>query len=70
LGADSRSRIRPVSRGCAIQAGFGSGTTGEDQFDALAGLLGMLDVLLSEGNALEPSEYSLRHIEGWIFGLK
>jgi hypothetical protein len=54
----------------AIQDGFGSGATGEDQFDALVGLLGMLAVLLGQGAAGEPEEDHIRHIEGWILGLQ
>jgi hypothetical protein len=54
----------------AIRGGFGSGASGEDQFDALVGLLGMLDVLLGQGEAGEPAEEQIRHIEGWILGLR
>jgi hypothetical protein len=49
--------------------GFGPAASGEDRFDALAGLLGMLDLLLSIRLDFEPQGARLRDIEGWIFGM-
>jgi hypothetical protein len=48
--------------------GFGSKTSGEDRFDAMVGLLGMLNVVLGNRAAGEPSDRQTRSIEGWIFG--
>jgi hypothetical protein len=51
-----------------IKAGFGTGTDGEDRFDAMVGLLGILKVVRGLNNFQEPEEAWLRKIEGWIFG--
>ena len=48
--------------------GFGSGADGEDPFDAVIGLCGMMDVVLgnrSSGNELLSMDSDR---EGWIFG--
>jgi hypothetical protein len=51
-----------------IEDGFGTGNDGEDRFDAMVGLLGMLKVVRGLDNFQEPEEAWLRVIEGWIFG--
>ena len=51
-----------------IRCGFGPGPAGEDPFDALVGLMGMLDVVegrLSPGNPVDPV---IGRWEGWILG--
>jgi hypothetical protein len=50
-----------------IQAGFGERADGEDRFDAVAGVLGLLDVLRT--GAPEPADPRVRRIEGWNLGL-
>jgi len=52
----------------AIQNGFGSSASGEDQFDATIGLFGMLNLLLGHRAIYEPESDEIRNIEGWIFG--
>lgn len=52
----------------AIQSGFGSAPSGEDLFDAMVGLFGMLNLLLGLRGLDEPTGRSLRQIEGWILG--
>ena len=52
----------------AIQDGFGSDRTGEDRFDAVVGLLGMLNVVLGHRPSGEPDDPVVRRIEGWILG--
>jgi hypothetical protein len=52
----------------AISDGFGSDASGEDQFDAVVGLLGMVNLLLGNRPVSEPSDPAIRQIEGWIFG--
>ncbi|MDX2119655.1 MAG: hypothetical protein SF070_01190 [Gemmatimonadota bacterium] len=47
-----------------ILAGFAS----EDDFDAFAGLLGMLVVVLGLRPAGEPADRAVREVEGWILG--
>lgn len=46
--------------------GFGEGVADEDRFDAVAGVLGMLDAWLN--GVSEPTDPELRKVEGWIFG--
>lgn len=50
--------------------GFGPSGTGEDQFDAFIGLIGMLNVLSGNQSLDEPPAGMQREIEGWIFGQK
>ena len=52
-----------------IERGFGNGADGEDRFDALVGLLGMLLVLEGEVAEGYPAEWQIRQIEGWLLGL-
>jgi hypothetical protein len=51
-----------------ILEGFGNSLIGEDQFDALVGLYGMISIVLGSPDAWEPQLPELRKIEGWIFG--
>lgn len=53
--------------GC-LAAGFGEGPEGEDQFNAVAGLLMMVDVVLNYRGEGTPADDAMRRIEGWIFG--
>jgi hypothetical protein len=50
----------------AILDGFGVSTTGEDQFDAVTGLFGILNTLYNGID--EPEEVENRTVEGWILG--
>ena len=47
--------------------GFGESPDGEDPFDAVVGLLGMLDVVLGNSPSGEPGDATTQ-IEGWILG--
>jgi hypothetical protein len=51
-----------------IRDGFSSSQAGEDQFDAVVGLFGMLNLVLGLRPLYDPQESNLRQIEGWIFG--
>ena len=51
-----------------IEDGFGSDLCGEDRFDAVVGLFGMLGVVLGRRLSGEPDEPLVRQIEGWILG--
>lgn len=51
-----------------LDGGFGQDKTGEDQFDALVGLLGMLDVVLGNRPEGAPQDEGVATVEGWIFG--
>jgi len=53
----------------AVADGFGPRPSGEDPFDALVGLLGLLRPILSDEPINVPPETAVRQIEGWIFGL-
>lgn len=52
----------------SIRAGFGPTPNGEDPFDAMVGLCGMLNVLLGHRPSGEPNDEPTRRIEGWILG--
>jgi len=51
-----------------IQDGFGSSGGGEDHFDAVVGLWGMLNVVLQRRSPGDPDDDRTRKIEGWILG--
>ncbi len=51
-----------------LEDGFGPRAAGEDPFDALVGLAGMIAAVLSYDQRFEPVSEMTRNIEGWIFG--
>ena len=51
-----------------IRTGFGPAAAGEDPFDAVVGLVGMLNVIFGHRPAGEPFDITTRRIEGWILG--
>lgn len=53
-----------------IEDGFGDRKSAEDPFDALLGLLSMVDVSLGMREEGMPHDYDLRVVEGWILGQK
>jgi hypothetical protein len=48
-----------------IESGFNDG---DDAFDAVIGLIGMIDALQNYNHTLEPKSPTIRNIEGWILG--
>jgi len=52
-----------------IQDGFGPSSDGEDRFDVVVGLIGMLNLLLGSQPRAEQPQGFIRRIEGWILGL-
>lgn len=52
----------------SISDGFGSDKAGEDRFDAVIGLLGMLDVVDGRRGEGIPAIDAVRNWEGWILG--
>ncbi len=52
----------------SIQDGFGTDPSGEDRFDALVGLYGMINVILGQHTCWEPDLPYISKIEGWIYG--
>jgi hypothetical protein len=53
----------------AITEGFGTRPDGEDPFDAVVGLFGMLNVVLGFEPSGIPDDEQVRRVEGWILGL-
>jgi hypothetical protein len=53
-----------------IEDGFGDDPRGDDRFDAVVGLAGMLNVVLGRRPAGDPDDDVVRRIEGWILGQK
>jgi hypothetical protein len=51
-----------------IRDGFGASPNGEDRFDAVVGLFGMINVVLGRRPAGELENEAIRKIEGWILG--
>ena len=51
-----------------VANGFSDGPDGEDQFDALVGLFGMLDVVDGRRAAGSPLDSAILKWEGWIMG--
>lgn len=52
-----------------IESGFGDHGTAEDMFDAVVGLLGLLEVVKGLVPAAIPLDSGIRDIEGWILGM-
>ena len=63
---ENRVRMSP-SLQHAIDDGFGEERSGEDRFDAMVGLFGMLDVVLGNRPPGAPRDERTR-VEGWILG--
>ena len=53
----------------AVQDGFGPLPAGEDRFDSLVGLIGMLMVLRGLLPSNPPNDPMINQIEGWILGM-
>lgn len=51
-----------------IRDGFGEAAAGEDPFDAVVGLWGMLNLAVGERPWVEPDAPIIRRLEGWIMG--
>ena len=53
-----------------IRDGFGPRASGEDPFDALIGVCGLINLILNDKWLVyEPAEPIIREMEGWILGL-
>lgn len=61
-----RADLRPLEG--LVADGFGASSVGEDQFDAVVGLLGMLAVILGLRVDGAPKDEAVSSVEGWIFG--
>ena len=70
LAAADRAGLRLAAELAAlIQDGFGGGREGENAFDSVVGLIGMLLVLRGRRPADPPDEPAVRRVEGWMLGL-
>jgi hypothetical protein len=54
--------------GTAIEAGFGADAAGEDRFDSVIGLLGLIGVLDGARPDFVPADPWIRRWEGWVLG--
>lgn len=52
----------------SLRDGFGAQADGEDRFDALMGLCGMIEVVDGRRPHGAPADDQVRKLEGWIFG--
>ena len=52
----------------AIEAGFGADAAGEDRFDSVIGLLGLIGVLDGVRPDFVPDDPWIRNWEGWVLG--
>jgi hypothetical protein len=67
--SDRQVELTPALRS-SIEHGFGPASGGEDAFDAVVGMLGMIDVLRRRAPSPEvPSDRAIRTVEGWMLGL-
>jgi len=51
-----------------IRTGFGPSKSAEDPFDAMLGLLSMIEVVLGFRSEGAPVDEDVRKVEGWILG--
>lgn len=51
-----------------VQGGFSAGAAGEDEFDAVVGLIAMIAVISEMIPSGEPDDPEVRSVEGWILG--
>jgi hypothetical protein len=58
--------IRPNEK--MIQTGFGTDAAGEDRFDSLIGLLGLIGVIDGKRPDFIPEDPMIRAWEGWVLG--
>jgi hypothetical protein len=52
----------------AVEGGFGAKKSGEDPFDAFAGLMAMIEVAEGRRQASPDSNIAVQQREGWILG--
>lgn len=69
MGAATSLRVHPSAQlQEAIENGFPPEIGGDDAFDALVGLLGMIKVVRGELPAVAPDDDAIRRVEGWMLG--
>lgn len=69
LAVMAARRVDPSpSLGAMAEAGFGADAAGEDRFDSVIGLLGLIGVLDGLRPDFVPQDASIRAWEGWVLG--
>ncbi|CAH0315244.1 hypothetical protein [Roseomonas sp. CECT 9278] len=69
LGAMAARRVVPCAALRAMVAdGFGADAAGEDRFDSVIGLLGLVGVLDGARPDVVPADDAVRRWEGWVLG--
>jgi hypothetical protein len=58
----------PIRLSCAARSWVEWGFQAEDDFDAMAGLLSMLQIVTKQRSSQTPNTFDVRGIEGWILG--
>jgi hypothetical protein len=62
-------RVEPdAALNAMIEAGFGADAAGEDRFDSLIGLLGLIGVMDGRRPDFIPEDPMIRAWEGWVLG--
>ncbi|MBD0270982.1 MAG: hypothetical protein ICV73_03545 [Acetobacteraceae bacterium] len=65
---DARRAMPSPALAAAVADGFGSDAAGEDRFDSVVGLLGLVGVLDGARPDFVPDDPWVRHWEGWVLG--
>ncbi|TCZ58645.1 hypothetical protein EXY23_16790 [Roseicella aquatilis] len=69
LAAMAARRVTPTpALAAAVTAGFGADAAGEDRFDSVIGLLGLVGVLDGGRPDAVPADPWIRRWEGWVLG--
>jgi len=69
LAAMAARRVSPApALRAAVAEGFGADAAGEDRFDSLIGLLGLIGVLDGARPDFVPADPEVRRWEGWVLG--
>jgi len=62
-------RVAPAAAlRAAVRDGFGADAPGEDRFDSVVGLLGLIGVLDGARPDFVPADDAVRRWEGWVLG--
>jgi Protein of unknown function (DUF429) len=68
VAMENRRVLPSPALAAAVADGFGSDAAGEDRFDSLIGLLGLVGVLDGARPDFVPDDPWVRHWEGWVLG--
>jgi hypothetical protein len=65
---EARSVVPSPALAAAARSGFGADAAGEDRFDSVIGLLGLIGVLDGLRPDFIPEDPAIRSVEGWVLG--